>query len=370
MSKMFIGALSGTSMDAIDIAAVDFSEAQPRLLAHANYPIAQDLTARVRSIQSDACRLSEYARLDYIFGKLFADCINDFIKQQNFSPQTVAAIGLHGQTVLHDTSQESPLTLQIADPNVVAYKTGISVVSDFRRADIAAGGQGAPLVPALHALLFAKPDKKQAILNIGGIANVTVLDGKQIVVGFDTGPGNCLMDAWSLKHNNQSYDKNGEWAAAHSPDSALLQAMLKDSFFTKTPPKSTCTGYFSLDWLADYMQESTSLSPGVVVATLAELTAVAVANALQGYIGEGNELLLCGGGAHNRHLVECLRRHTKLTVLSTADKGTDPNWIEAIAFAWLAKLRLENRSGAIPAVTGADVATVLGAVYRTNCETY
>ena len=236
----------------------------------------------------------------------------------------------------------------------------------FRRTDIAAGGQGAPLASALHAQLFAKDHKKQAVVNIGGIANITVLGGDQVVAGFDTGPGNCLMDAWSRKHNNQNYDCDGRWAASHTPDSELLQTMLKDSFFVKAPPKSTCTGYFSLDWLDGYIKKSVSPSPGNIAATLAELTAITIADALKDYIAEDNELLVCGGGVHNKHLIECLSKHTRMNVISTADKGIDPDWVEAIVFAWLAKQRMQNCSGVIPTVTGANEATLLGAIYRTR----
>ena len=366
MNEMFIGALSGTSMDAIDIATVDFSFKHPVLLAHANYPIAKELVVRAKRMQSSACRLTEYAQLDHTFGELFADCINDFIARQKLSSEAVAAIGLHGQTILHDTIHGSPLTLQIADPNIVAYQTGFTVVADFRRADIAAGGQGAPLVPALHAQLFAQADKKQAIVNIGGIANVTVLNGEQIIAGFDTGPGNCLLDAWCRKHNEQGYDHDGQWAASHVSDTELLQAMLKDPFFVKAPPKSTCTGYFSLDWLNGYIKKNVSLSPGNIAATLTEFTAITIADALKAYISENDEVLVCGGGVHNRRLMDCLRRHTRMNVISTEDKGVDPDWVEAILFAWLAKQRIENCSVNIPSLTGAREATLSGAIYRSR----
>ena len=363
MNEVFIGALSGTSMDAIDIASVDFSTKHPLLLAHANYPITEDLIAQAKRMQSDACRLTEYVQLDYTFGKLFADCINDFVIHQELSGEAVAAIGLHGQTILHDTRHEFPLTLQIADPNIVAYQTGLTVVADFRRADIAAGGQGAPLAPALHAQLFAQADKKQAIVNIGGIANITILDGEQIIAGFDAGPGNCLLDAWCRKHNEQGYDRDGQWAASHTPDTELLQAILIDSFFVKTPPKSTCTSYFSLDWLNSYIKKSVSQNPGNIAATLTEFTAITIADALKAYISENDEVLICGGGVHNKHLINCLRRHTQMNVISIGDRGVDPDWVEAILFAWLAKQRIENRSGIIESFTGAREATLLGTIY-------
>ena len=353
-------------MDAIDIASVDFSTKHPSLLAHANYPIAEDLIAQAKRIQSDVCRLTEYVQLDYAFGKLFADCINDFIACQELSREAVAAIGLHGQTILHDTRHESPLTLQIADPNIVAYQTGFTVVAGFRRADIAAGGQGAPLAPALHAQLFAQAGKKQAIVNIGGIANITVLDGEQIIAGFDAGPGNCLLDAWCRKHNEQSYDRDGLWAASHAPDTELLQAMLTDPFFIKIPPKSTCTGYFSLDWLDGYIKKSISPIPGNIAATLTEFTAITIADALKTYISESDEVLVCGGGVHNKHLINCLREHTRMNVVSTGDRGVDPDWVEAILFAWLAKQRIENCSGIISPFTGAREATLLGTIYSTR----
>jgi len=385
---IYLGALSGTSMDAIDIAAVDLSQTRPQLLAHANYPIAAPLRASAQRLQSGACRLIDYARLDREFGRLFADSIGDFIKQHNLSISTIEAIGLHGQTILHyaesnidrnaarttaRTTESSkppaaPLTLQVADPNIVAYQSGLTVVADFRRADIAAGGQGAPLTPALHALMFGESHKKnntkQAVLNLGGIANISVLDGNRVLVGFDSGPGNCLMDAWSRRHHNQAYDQNGSWAAAHPPDSELLRALLDDPFFSQAPPKSTCTSYFSLDWLTKHRAKNPPTTVGSVAATLAELTAISVANAVKDYIAADSELLVCGGGAHNQHLMARLHHHTQMRVRSTAAKGLHPDWVEAVAFAWLAKQRLENRSGNVAAATGARAAVVLGAIYQ------
>jgi len=381
---IYLGALSGTSMDAIDIAAVDLAQTRPHLIAHANYPITPPLRESAQRMQSGTCRLVDYAQLDRQFGRLFADSIGDFIKQHNLSISTIEAVGLHGQTILHHTENivernaertteisaeggkppAAPLTLQVADPNIVAYQSGLTVVADFRRADIAAGGQGAPLAPALHALMFGESHKKQAIVNIGGIANISVLDGNRVLIGFDTGPGNCLMDAWSRKHYNQAYDQNGSWAASHKPDSQLLHSLLDDPFFSQAPPKSTCTGYFSLDWLAKQRPKNPPTTAGSVAATLAELTAITVANAVKDYIAADNELLVCGGGAHNQHLMNRLRHHTQMRVRSTAAKGLHPDWVEAVAFAWLAKQRVENRSGNVAAATGAGEAVVLGAIYQ------
>lgn len=354
-------------MDAIDIAATNFSQTRPQLLACANYPIPSDLRDRVRRLQTERCHLSELMRLDYQFGRLFANSLNDFITRENLNPDTVSAIGLHGQTVLHQLEEESPLTLQIGDPNLVAYATGIVVVSDFRRADIAAGGQGAPLAPALHALAFGEAGKQKLVVNVGGIANITVLDGNRVIAGFDTGPGNCLIDAWSRNQRNQPVDYDGQWAAAHSPNASLLRRLLDDSFFHKKPPKSACASDFSLDWLENHLSKNNAINSGVVVATLTELTAVSIAEAIKDYPNNGH-LLVCGGGVHNTYLMERLELHTRLRVTSTADAGLNPDWVEAILLAWLAKLRLENRSGVLPATTGADQAAVLGALYETSSK--
>ena len=365
--KYFIGALSGTSMDAIDIAAACFSSARPQLLACASYPIPPDLIAQLRRLQSQPCRISELVRLDYQCGKLFADSLNDFMACEKLSTETIAAIGLHGQTILHEAEASPPLTLQIGNPSWVAHHTGIAVVADFRHADIAAGGQGAPLAPALHALAFGKTGEPRLVVNIGGIANVTALDGTQVLAGFDTGPGNCLMDAWSRLHRKQALDRDGQWAAAHKPDANLLDTLLKDSFFQKAPPKSTCTNYFSLNWLEAYLTKNHSLNLGAVAATLAELTALSIANTLKDYPNNGR-LLVCGGGVHNTHLMQRLKQHTQLDVISTTEVGLDADWVEAILMAWLAKQRLENRSSTLPATSGARAATVLGALYQTRCK--
>jgi anhydro-N-acetylmuramic acid kinase len=258
---------------------------------------------------------------------------------------------------------DSPFTLQVGDPSVIAERCGIDVVADFRRGDVAAGGQGAPLLPALHAMLLAVPGRTRVVLNMGGIANITVLAADGRVLGFDTGPANGLMDAWCLRHRGEAFDRNGAFAAAGCVDEALLQALLADTYFALPPPKSTGREYFHLAWLEAHPGVA-SLPPADVQATLLEVTACSVAAAIRAHASDAQDVLACGGGVHNpllMHRLEALL--APRCVISTAACGIDPDYLEATAFAWLARQRLLGRPGNLPAVTGAHGPRVLGAVY-------
>ena len=286
------------------------------------------------------------------------------------SPDLTAAdikgIGSHGHTVFHSPEGERPFTWQAGDPNIIAARTGVLTVADFRPKDMAMGGQGAPLVPAFHAAMFSKQGTSRAILNIGGIANLTLLDRNGEVTGFDTGPGNCLMDIWCHRHLGQDFDNHGEWAAGGVADQDLLSSMLGHTFIKRAPPKSTGRELFNEAWLEGRLQ---SLPHRVgardVQATLLEFTARSIQVAVQQYLPRAELMAVCGGGAHNRALLE--RLDTLLTtcrVCSTRELGLDPDWVEGAAFAWLAFRTLSGATGNLPSVTGASRSTVLGGIYH------
>ena len=363
--EKFIGLMSGTSMDAIDAVLVEFDSDRPRLLAHHQQPLTDQLRHRILTLQQpSADEIATMARLDAELGQLFAQASLELLSQAGCKPEAIRAIGSHGQTIRHYPDSPFPTSIQIGDANVIAEQTGITTVADFRRRDMAAGGQGAPLVPAFHRHVFQHNGHQRAILNIGGIANITVLDTEPAtqVVGFDTGPGNSLMDAWIERHQGQRYDRDGQWAATGSPIAELLAKLLADPYFSLSPPKSTGREYFHLDWLKSHLDQS--YSPVDIQATLAALTAHSISQGIEQYAGQAEEVLVCGGGVHNRHLMAELRRQlAPRQVASTMEAGVDPDWVEAICFAWLARQTLNHVPGNLPSVTGASHPVVLGGVY-------
>ncbi|MDD9805541.1 MAG: anhydro-N-acetylmuramic acid kinase [Gammaproteobacteria bacterium] len=359
MPAIYLGALSGTSLDSVDVAAVDF-DGGATLIAFASRPIDRAVAQRITNLQSGHAPLSELARLDCELGHLFADAVLGLIEDQSLAAGAIEAVGLHGQTLLHRPDDDCPYSVQIGDPNIVAARTGLTTVADFRRADIALGGQGAPLTPAFHRELFGHIERA-AIVNIGGIANLTVLGGGE-VAGFDTGPGNCLMDAWTMRHRQQPFDDEGRWAAGASPDRDLLARLLDHPPFSAPPPKSFCTSQFPVGWLEEYLEDGAD--PAAVQATLAELTAATITDAVRRHAAAAETLLVCGGGVRNRHLMQRLSALIGIRVCSTEAEGVPPDRVEALAFAWLARQRLARASGVIPAATGARQAALLGAVYR------
>lgn len=294
----------------------------------------------------------------------FAAAINQFLQVYNIAPAQIEAIGSHGQNIYHHPHPPYPFTLQIGDPNTIAALTGITTVADFRRKDLAYGGQGAPLVPAFHAEIFRHPHKNRVIVNIGGIANITVLpaDPTQPVIGFDTGPGNALLDSWIAKHLEQTHDHDGKWAAQGQYSETLLNALLSDPYFFHPSPKSTGREYFNLNWLKNFLPFTAK--PVDIQATLVELTARSIIDAINKHMLEG-EIFVCGGGAHNAFLMQRLGSLAKnYTVSSTQTLHISPDWIEAMAFAWLAKQTLEKKPGNMPQVTGARQTAILGGIYH------
>ena len=372
MPELFIGLMSGTSLDAIDAALVDFATQPPQPLAVHSHPFPPALRAELLALchGGKTDELQHMATLDVRLGRLFAEAALAVLKQCDVPASAIRAIGSHGQTVRHEPTAEYPFSVQIGDPNSIAQLTGITTVADFRRRDIAAGGQGAPLVPAFHAAVFRSTDEDRVILNIGGMANVTLLphDPQQLVSGFDTGPGNVLMDAWVARHLDTPHDAEGRWAGSVAAHSELLALLLEDDYFQRPPPKSTGRERFNLAWLETRLDQiSPAPVPAQVQATLCALTAISSAAAIKRYAPQTERVLVCGGGVHNttlmRHLAAAL---PGITVESTQALGLDPDWVEALAFAWLAKQTLDGLPGNLPSVTGAQSPVVLGGIYLAN----
>lgn len=359
MSEIFIGLMSGTSADAIDAAAVDFSAANGLALAATHsHPLSEELRARISDVSSGALdQLDDVKQLEVDLSIEFSHCTQEIINLLNDKP---VAIGCHGQTVRH--RPELGFTVQLADGAIIAQSTQTPVVVDFRSADVALGGQGAPLVPAFHHEFFSSSSEDRAVVNIGGIANVTLLSSDGRVIGFDSGPGNTLMDRWIQLHQDNRWDHNGAWAKTGVVDEALLFSLQQDPYFSRKPPKSTGLEYFNLDWLNAFLKGDER--PCDVQAALCALTAHAVTDDILEFLPEVKKIYLCGGGALNTQLKELIQtKIDRAEVSTTADLGVDPKWVEAIAFAWLARQRINLQTANLPEVTGAKKRSILGAVY-------
>ena len=358
---LYIGVMSGTSLDGLDVALIE-QDQTTRLLAAHYTPMPADLGRQLLALcSSGADELARSAVAEQQWAELAADAIAQLLQQESLSPRQIRAIGSHGQTVRHEPQRG--FTIQIGNPALLAELTGISVVGDFRRRDVAAGGQGAPLVPAFHAALFGN-ERPRAILNVGGFSNLTLLAPQQPVRGFDCGPGNVLLDAWIQRQCSEPFDRDGAWAASGTADPALLQQLLADDYFSLRGPKSTGRERFNLDWLLDQLQTQPPVAAADVQATLLELTARSIAAALKDSLPDAEELLVCGGGAHNRRLMQRLAELLPTcTVADTDSRGLPADWIEAMAFAWLAHCCLEGIPGNCPEVTGAHGRRILGAIY-------
>lgn len=364
VSELYIGLMSGTSLDGIDAGLVDFSDGKIRLVSFHYQPFSAEFRHQIHQISQpdQTVLLNDYGALDARLGQLFAEATLALLKKAEIPASSVRAIGSHGQTVYHAPEPPYGFSLQIGDANRIAEITGITTVADFRRRDIAVGGQGAPLVPAFHQAIFADNTQTRTVLNIGGIANITVLDDNT-VLGFDTGPGNTLMDIWCQQHCNQPFDRNGDWAASGHVKPALLAALLDDDYFRLPPPKSTGKEYFSPAWLQQKISLFQELKAEDIQATLCQFSADSIADAIRQYAPQTQQTLVCGGGAHNRLLLNLLRRKLNLPVISTAELGIDPDHVEAIAFAWLARQTINNLTGNLCSVTGARTPVVLGGIY-------
>ena len=368
-SALYLGLLSGTSAAGLDAALVRF-EGEGRALrcqlVHGR-TFAWDEATRTRLVAlgqgADTVSLDALGALDATVALAFADAALALLQDAGVPRGRVRAIGSHGQTIRHRPQADPPFTWQLGDGNVIAERSGIDTVADFRRRDVAAGGQGAPLMPAFHAALLGSPQEDRAVLNLGGIANFTLLPVGGEVRGFDTGPANALMDAWCERHTGRAYDADGAFAASGQVDAALLARLLADPWFALPPPKSTGREHFHLDWLQARMGE-TVLPPADVQATLLDLTARTVADALQMTQPDTRRVLVCGGGVRNAVLMARLAAYLPQAIVeSTAMHGLEPDYVEAMGFAWLAREALASRPGNLPAVTGASGRRILGTVF-------
>lgn len=359
--RLVIGLMSGTSLDGVDAALVDFSGAAPRILATFWSPYPSEI--RKHALQLQASREDEIHRAALLANELahnYAEAVAHLLARAGIGAAEISAIGCHGQTIRHQPA--AGYSVQLNNPALLAELTGITVVADFRSRDIAAGGQGAPLVPAFHASLFGDATRHRVILNIGGIANLTDLAPGEKVRGFDCGPGNLLLDGWIERNKGMQFDEGGRWAAQGEVLPELLDTLLADDFFRANPPKSCGRDDFNLPWLD--ARVSGRERPEDVQATLLELTARSASEALARWCGKPDELYVCGGGARNDALMARLQHHaTNCRVASTDSLGHDADWIEALAFAWLAWRALNGLPGNLPEVTGARGPRILGAIY-------
>jgi anhydro-N-acetylmuramic acid kinase len=363
-SELFVGLMSGTSADGADAVLVDFRAERPFLLAHHHRPYPPALRSEVMALFTPGDDGIDRAFCtDAALGLFFAETVHELLARSSIAPSLVAGIGCHGQTVRHRPSLSPPFTLQLGDPNVVAERTGITTVADFRRRDMACGGQGAPLVPSFHRAIFAEPGVNRCILNLGGIANLTFLSASGETSGFDCGPGNGLLDAWCERHTGAPFDNDGQWSRQGTLNKPLLEVMSAHPFFALSPPKSTGKEVFSPSWL-DSVMAGTTVPIQDVARTLVELTAWAIADSLRFLPAKPNQMFVCGGGAFNSFLVDRIESLTSLGLSSTSELGVDPQQVEAMAFAWLCRQTLRGRTSSLPAVTGASGPRILGAIYQ------
>ena len=366
MPRFFIGCISGTSIDGLDIALVDMA-AKPLIAASKTVlfpqPLEDDLRNLLQPGPDEIVRLGlAHARL----GEFIGTSILCFLDDNDLGARDITAIGSHGQTVRHHPDANPSFSIQIGSGSHIAEITGIDTISDFRSRDLAAGGEGAPLVPSFHRTLFHEYQRDQIILNIGGIANVTILysTDQQPFFGFDTGPGNALLDAWILHARQLRYDSDGDWSASGQVSKRLLERLLDDSFFSLEPPKSTGKEKFNLDYIERHLEDLPEIEPPDVQSTLCEFTAVTVADAIQRWGPESAQVIVCGGGRLNSDLMQRLDTHiTRRSVIRSEELDIDGDSLEAAAFAWLARCFIDRVASSVPAVTGARGERILGCLY-------
>jgi len=365
MADIFAGLMSGTSMDALDAVLVDFSGDSPRLRSSLSAPLPAPLRRQLLSLSHPGDNeIDRSARAGREFGEFSASVIGQLLSRAGVDAGEVRAIGSHGQTIRHAPQATPSYSVQLGDGNTIAQRTGITTVSDFRRRDMVVGGEGAPLMPAFHNALFRSRSNERVVLNLGGIANITILPAAtaQPVTGFDTGPANVLMDSWCQQQRGEPFDRNGEWAASGEPDCTLLQHLAADPYFQREPPKSTGREYFNLTWLEERLPAAADVAD--IQATLCELTALTVARAVLRHNPRTQELICCGGGAYNAFLLQRLAANLPgISVHSSSELGVEPRWVEAMGFAWLARQTLSGLPGNLPEVTGACRPVILGAIH-------
>ncbi|OBT07288.1 anhydro-N-acetylmuramic acid kinase [Vibrio sp. UCD-FRSSP16_10] len=366
--ELYIGIMSGTSLDGVDLALVRFENGKTHCLDTFEFPLPEQLKQHTLQVcQGQPTTLKQIGTLDHQFGLLYADAVNAFLSHRTLDASDITAIGCHGQTVYHQPTGDTPFTTQIGDANLIAIKTGITTVADFRRKDMALGGQGAPLVPAYHQTLFPTTQSCKVVLNIGGIANISVLKPCGEVLGYDTGPGNMLMDVWVQKHLGKPFDHDGLFAQKGVVCKPLLAHFMSDPYLLQLPPKSTGREHYNLAWLEEILsQVNLSISAQDVQATLLEFTATSIAEQCIHYqTSHDDQLLVCGGGANNPLLMQRLQSLLpQWHIGSTDSQGISGDYMEALAFAWLAYRRMHNLPSNLPKVTGACRATSLGVIYQ------
>lgn len=369
-TEYYLGLMSGTSADAVDLVIVDFADNKVNLIGSHTLSLSHNIRQQIHALAiPDHDEIDRLGKLDQQLGELFADSLKQLLNKYQLRSDQIIAIGSHGQTIRHRPpgTLAHPFTLQIGDPNIIAERTGITTIADFRRRDMAAGGQGAPLVPAFHQAIFHSSAIDRVVVNIGGMANITWLPASGSTLGFDTGPGNVLMDAWALKNLGKAYDANGDWAASGTANTNLLTRLLAHPFLQQISPKSTGREVFNLDWLDIELAQtpiSTVISAVDIQATLLALTAHSIAKDIHQLTRSNCEVFVCGGGAYNLKLMrELATLLPNAKVASTADLGIAPEWIEAMAFAWLARQTMTRKNGNLSAVTGAKREVILGGVY-------
>ena len=359
--SVYLGLMSGTSMDGIDAALVDVTT--HHLLAGLTKAYSPEVYDRIQDLMTaETVSLPQVWQLNTLIGKQFGDAANDLLQQCGYDRKAVTAIGSHGQTILHDVAAATPYTIQLACPHTIAEATGLTVVADFRTRDIVLGGKGAPFAPLYHQAVFGQDTTPLAVVNLGGIANMTVLSQQIQTYGYDLGPGNCLMDAWIQQHLGQPYDQNGAYAAQGVVIPELLQGLLTDGYFQLPHPKSICKSYFSLAWLQPWLRPHYAAQD--VQATLLALTVQTIVQELTTNVLPIQRLAVCGGGAHNQAVLMQLRQWLpKVLVQSTQDLGVDPDFLEAMMFAWLAHQTLTGTHLDLTHITGASKPTILGEIY-------
>lgn len=370
-TRHYIGLISGTSADGVDAVVVRLTQSNPptfETLAALAMPYSAELKQRILATTSAqaSIALDDLGALDHDIALAFSAAANAAMNAAGLQASEITAIGSHGQTLRHRPDIASRFTMQAGDPSLMAERTGCTVVADFRRRDMAAGGQGAPLAPIIHHALWASSSEASAnttaVLNLGGIANVTLLSADQEVLAWDTGPASCLMDAWCAKHQGQPFDANGAWAATGKVDHELLEAFMRDPYFQRTFPKSTGREYFNMDWLSAF--DVSTKEAQDVQRTLLAFTAQSIAHELARSAQPVTRLIVCGGGVHNVELMRALSDALPDTgVQSSAASGVDPDYVEAVAFAWMAHQTINHLPSNLPSVTGAQGARILGGIY-------
>ncbi|OBW91979.1 anhydro-N-acetylmuramic acid kinase [Gallibacterium salpingitidis] len=364
-STLYIGMMSGTSLDGIDIAVVDFSVMPPKIVAKQFTAMPEQLRQQLAQLMQGQTTLQQLGEIEQQLTLLYAEQVNAILDTHQIPATQIQAIGCHGQTIWHAPQGNYPFTMQLVDGNLLSARTGITSITDFRRKDMAYGGQGAPLVPAFHHALFSKPDSFTVVLNIGGISNITVLPPDGSIYGYDTGPGNTLLDNWIQRQQGKRFDNNGEWASQGSINQALLTHCLNEAYFSQQPPKSTGRELFNLTWLDTKLALLPAIKPADVQATLLELTAQSISQQLPEITSDLTyQLLVCGGGARNQLLMQRLQKLLpQWQVLTTNHYGIDIDFVEAAAFAWLAYQTMQHKPSNVPAVTGASQPAILGAIH-------